>query len=67
MARYQIGEVTLIDTINTESQASDSRRALVAAQQDLARLIAELRFETGTLVPDASATVTPQNLITVPR
>ena len=67
IARYQIGEVTLIDTIQTESQASDARRALVAAQQDLAQLIAELRFETGTLVPDASAPVTAQNLITVPR
>jgi len=67
LARYQIGEVTLIDTITTESQQADARRALVAAQQELAQLIAELRFETGTLVPDASATVTPQGLITVPR
>lgn len=67
LARYQIGEVTLIDTITTEAQQSDARRALVAAQQELARLIAELRFETGTLVPDATAPVTAQTLITVPR
>ena len=67
IARYQIGEVTLIDTITTEAQQSDARRALVAAQQELAQLIAELRFETGTLVPDATAQVTQQGLITVPR
>jgi len=67
IARFQIGEVTLIDTIQTEAQQSEARRNLVAAQQELAQLIAELRFETGTLVPDASAPVTPQNLITVPR
>jgi outer membrane protein TolC len=67
IARFQIGEVTLIDTIQTEAQQSEARRALVAAQQELAQLIAELRFETGTLVPDASAAVTPQGLITVPR
>ena len=67
LARYQIGEVTLIDTITTEAQQSEARRALVAAQQELAQLIAELRFETGTLVPDAAAAVTAQDLITVPR
>ncbi len=67
IARFQIGEVTLIDTIQTEQQQSDARRALVAAQQELAQLIAELRFETGTLVPDTTAPVTPQNLTTVPR
>jgi outer membrane protein TolC len=67
LARFQIGEVTLIDTITTESQQADARRALVAAQQDLAQLIAELRFQTGTLVSDANAPVTPQGLITVPQ
>jgi outer membrane protein TolC len=58
--------VTLIDTITTEAQQADARRALVAAQQDLAQLIAELRFQTGTLVSDANAPVTPQGLVTVP-
>jgi outer membrane protein TolC len=67
LARFQIGEVTLIDTITTESQQADARRTLVAAQQDLAQLIAQLRFQTGTLVPDANATVTPQGLTTVPQ
>jgi outer membrane protein TolC len=67
IARFQIGEVTLIDTIQTEQQQTEARRALVAAQHELARLIAELRFETGTLVQDAKAPVTPQSLTTVPR
>jgi len=67
IARFQIGEVTLIDTIQTETQQSEAQRALVAAQQELAQLIAELRFETGTLVQDPSAPVTPQGLTTVPR
>jgi outer membrane protein TolC len=67
IARFQIGEVTLIDTIQTEQQQTEARRALVAAQQELAQLIAELRFETGTLVQDAKAPVTPQSLTTVPR
>jgi outer membrane protein TolC len=64
--RFQIGEVTLIDTITTEAQQADARRTLVAAQQQLAQLIAELRFQTATLVPDATAAVTPQSLVTVP-
>ena len=67
IARFQIGEVTLIDTITTEGQQAEARRALVSAQRDLAALIAELRFQTGTLVPDANATITPQGLITVPQ
>ena len=67
IARFQIGEVTLIDTITTEGQQAEARRALVAAQRDMAALIAELRFQTGTLVTDANATVTPQGLITVPQ
>jgi outer membrane protein TolC len=39
IARFQIGEVTLIDTIQTETQQTEARRALVAAQQELAQLI----------------------------
>jgi outer membrane protein TolC len=67
IARFQIGEVTLIDTIQTEQQQTEARRALVAAQQEIAQLIAELRFETGTLVVDATSPVTSQALTTVPR
>ncbi|MGE5244845.1 MAG: TolC family protein [Betaproteobacteria bacterium] len=66
MDRYRIGEVTLIDTITTEGQQADARRALVAAQADLAQLIADLRFQTGTLVTDPAAPA-PQNFVTVPQ
>lgn len=48
--RFRIQEATLIDTILTETQLFDARLQLVTAQRDLARLLAELRFETGTLV-----------------
>jgi outer membrane protein TolC len=64
---FRIGEVTLIDTITTESQQTDARRVLVGAQQDVAQLIAELRFQTGTLVRDASTPITPEVFVTVPK
>jgi outer membrane protein TolC len=62
--RFQQNEATLLDTIVTEQQASDAALELVAAQQELAQLIAELRFETGTLVPEGPVNI--QNLITPP-
>jgi outer membrane protein TolC len=62
--RFQQNEATLLDTIITEQQASDAALELVAAQQDLAQLIAELRFETGTLAPEGPVNI--QNLITPP-
>jgi outer membrane protein TolC len=64
--RFQLGEVTLIDTITTESQMTAARQTLVSAQAALARLIADLRYQTGTLVMDPNAPVSPQALITVP-
>jgi outer membrane protein TolC len=67
IARFQIGEVRLIDTITTEAQQADALRTLVAARRDLAELIAELRFQTGTLVQDVNAPVAPQALTTVPQ
>lgn len=61
--RFRIREATLIDTILTETQLSDARLQLVTAQRDLARLLAELRYETGTLVeggkPAAGLTTIP--------
>jgi outer membrane protein TolC len=48
--RFRSGEATLIDTLLTEQQLVDARLALVSAQADLATFIAQLRFETGTLV-----------------
>jgi outer membrane protein TolC len=64
--RFQLGEVTLIDTITTESQMTGARQALVAAETALANLIADLRFQTGTLVTDISAPIVPKTLVSVP-
>lgn len=50
--RFRIREATLIDTILTETQLADARLQVVTAQRDLARLLAELRYETGTLIVD---------------
>ena len=52
--RFRIREANLIDTLLTESQQADARLQLVNAQRDLARLLAELRYETGTLVVDGN-------------
>lgn len=48
--RLKAGESTLIDTLLTEQQQTESRLGLIAARQELAQLIAQLRFESGTLV-----------------
>jgi outer membrane protein TolC len=68
--RYRSGDLTLLDTIITEEQQVDALLALVAARRDVARLIAELRFEAGQILthevgkpPVADRTV----LTTVPR
>jgi hypothetical protein len=54
----------LIDTLITEQQQTESRLGLIGARQDLAQLIAQLRYETGTLL-DAGAVALP-NLTTPP-
>ncbi len=48
--RLKAGESTLIDTLLTEQQQTESRLGLIAARQELAQLIAQLRFESGTLL-----------------
>jgi outer membrane protein TolC len=62
--RFQIGEATLIDTVQTEQQQTDALLTLVSARQQLADIIAELRFQTGTLLQDGTAA--RRNLLTVP-
>jgi len=54
IARFRAGEATLINTITTEEQATETDLLRIQAQQDVANLIAQLRFETGTLVTNAS-------------
>jgi outer membrane protein TolC len=48
--RLKAGESTLIDTLLTEQQQTESRLGLIAARQELAQLIAQLRFESGSLL-----------------
>ena len=55
---------SLIDTLLTEQQYTESNLSLVAAQQELAQLIAQLRFESGTLLEGGRPTL--QTLTTPP-
>jgi outer membrane protein TolC len=48
--RFQAGEATLIDVILTENQQTDARLTLIEAERALATSIAQLRFESGTLL-----------------
>ena len=68
--RFRAGEVTVIDVLVTEAQQTDAQLALVAAEQDLATLIARLRFESGTLVR-VDSQLQPHflrgDLVTIPR
>jgi outer membrane protein len=65
LERFRVGESTLINTLTTERQLTDARLALVSAQQQLATLIGELRYETGTLLD--GTTVAAAALISVPQ
>lgn len=62
--RFKAGESTLIDTVVTQQQYTESQLSLVSARQALALLIAQWRFETGTLL-DNGQVVLP-NLMTPP-
>jgi outer membrane protein TolC len=64
LERLKAGESTLIDTLLTEQQYTESNLSLVAAQQELAQLIAQLRFESGTLLEGGRPTL--QTLTTPP-
>jgi outer membrane protein TolC len=65
LARFRAGEATLINTIQTEQQATETDLSLIAAQQAVANLLAQLRFETGTMVNNAA--VTAPTLLTLPN
>lgn len=65
LERFRVGESTLINTLITERQLTDARLSAVSAHQRLASLLAELRYETGTLLNGTA--VSGANLITVPQ
>ncbi len=64
LARLRAGDATVLDTIVTQQQQIGARLGLVSAQLELARRLAELRYETGTLV--TGGTFRAQDLVTVP-
>lgn len=55
LLRFRAGDSTLFDTVLTRQQQIDAQLSLVLARQDLAQRLAQLQFQTGTLVtlPDA--------------
>ncbi len=50
LERFRLGDLTLIDTLTTEQQLTAARLALVDIESELAILLSQLRFESGTLV-----------------
>ncbi len=51
--KFKVGESTLVDTLLTEEQRTGSLLARLDAHQQVAILLAQLRFETGTMVAAA--------------
>jgi outer membrane protein len=65
------GTSTLIDVISQRDRLTNARQAEVSAQLALALAILELRYETGTIVPEGEVAMTaggvdPARLTTVP-
>ncbi|MGK0188751.1 MAG: outer membrane protein [Verrucomicrobiales bacterium] len=67
--RFKTGDSTLLDTILTEERLTGANRAIIEAKLQHALGLAQLRFETGTLM-DASTSsagsVQRLNVVTVP-
>ena len=63
-----LGASTLIDAILTEQQKTGSDLTLVAARQQIALLLARLRFETGTILEWGAegGRFVPEALVTLP-
>jgi outer membrane protein TolC len=66
IARFRTGDATLIDTVIMQQQQNESQLALIAAEREVGRLIAQLRFQTGTLLTPEGA-VSGANLTTLPQ
>jgi outer membrane protein TolC len=66
--KFRLGSSTLIDTIVTQEQQTSALLSLLSARQSYATLLAQLRFETATLVEetDTGWNVAPEDLVTVP-
>jgi outer membrane protein len=66
--KYRLGMSTLFDVIVAEDRLTREQTRLLQAQRRYAELVAQLRFETQTLitVDGGRALVSPRRLITVP-
>jgi outer membrane protein TolC len=67
--KFRNSQSTLIDTITTRQLGTSADVAYASARQQLSTLLAQLRFETGTLVDEADGrnVVRKETLLTLPR
>lgn len=68
LEKLRVGETTVIDAILTEQQSTSAALAAIQARFLVAALIAQLRFETGSLVEasDGENVVRAEGLVSVP-
>jgi outer membrane protein TolC len=64
LERLKEGDVSVLQATVTEQQAAEAALTLVLARQELAQILAQLRYETGTLV--TGTTVEMSNFVTLP-
>lgn len=67
--KLRLGTSTLIDTITTEQQLVNAELSLVSSRQQVATTLAQLRYETGTLVAEQGKgnVISLEHLNTVPQ
>jgi len=67
--KLKLGASTLIDAIVTEQQKTGSDLSVLTARQQVANLLAQLRFETGTLVEgrEGGGSVTFESMTQLPQ
>jgi outer membrane protein TolC len=68
LEKLRFGSSTIIDTILTEQRLTDSGQAWVSAGLRYAQILAQLRFESGTLVTEGAGgkMVSADSLVTLP-
>ena len=66
--RYRAGQSSLLDAITTQDLQTSALFSDTAARQQFAQLIAQLRFDTGTLVTESGEAnaVRAEDLVTLP-
>ncbi|MEK6631103.1 MAG: TolC family protein, partial [Acidobacteriota bacterium] len=56
MRRFEVGELTLFDTLRTEEQVTTDKLELIRLQQTYLGILVRLRFEMGDLVRTVGGT-----------